>query len=383
MVHKKQLFMKYIEIESNDALIEILKNNKQIKHFAFQDIDFTKITGLTRDKTFEDCLFLGCTIPDYIHSDCFKNCLIFPKIDVPYNAFISHLYNREHLFGGYELGNPSSYENTLDKIIYNHYLQTGKEADDIKETLARRLHDHSVTDALYDFLAQFDEKKIVAIMGGHSLPRGDQNYIKVAQISKKLTEFDYLMVSGGGPGAMEATHLGAWFAHKSKEDLLTAINILSDAPSYKDRLWIDKAFEVLKMFPDTTKPSLGIPTWLYGHEPPTPFATHIAKYFANSVREDGLLAIAKGGVIFTPGSAGTIQEIFQDATQNHYLSYGYASPMVFFDKHYWTNERPIYPLLKQMTKEEKYQNMLLSIYDETNQIVDEILQFTKTSLQTT
>jgi predicted Rossmann-fold nucleotide-binding protein len=374
--------MKYIEIESNDALIEILKNNKQIKHFAFQDIDFTKITGLTRDKTFEDCLFLGCTIPDYIHSDCFKNCLIFPKIDVPYNVFINHLYRRDELFGGYELGNPSSYENTLDKIIYNHYLQTGKEADDIKETLARRLHDHSVTDALYDFLAQFDEKKIVAIMGGHSLPRGDQNYIKVAQISKKLTELDYLMVSGGGPGAMEATHLGAWFAHKSEEDLLTAINILSDAPSYKDHLWIDKAFEVLKMFPDTAKPSLGIPTWLYGHEPPTPFATHIAKYFANSVREDGLLAIAKGGVIFTPGSAGTIQEIFQEATQNHYLSYGYASPMVFFDKHYWTNERPIYPLLKQMTEEEKYQNMLLSIYDETNQIVDEILQFTKVSMQT-
>jgi predicted Rossmann-fold nucleotide-binding protein len=375
--------MKYTEIESNESLNELLKNNLKIKHFAFQDVDFTKISYLTKDKIFEDCLFLGCTIPDYIHSECFKNCLIFPKIDVPYNVFINHLYQRDELFSGYELGNPSSYENTLDKTIYNHYLQTGKEADDIKESLARRLHDHSVTDALYDFLAQFDEKKIVAIMGGHSLPRGDQNYIKVAQISKKLTELDYLMVSGGGPGAMEATHLGAWFAHKSEEDLLTAINILSDAPSYKDHLWIDKAFEVLKMFPDTAKPSLGIPTWLYGHEPPTPFATHIAKYFANSVREDGLLAIAKGGVIFTPGSAGTIQEIFQEATQNHYLSYGYASPMVFFDKHYWTNKRPVYPLLKQMAEEEKYQNMLLSIYDETNQIVDEILQFTKASLQTT
>jgi predicted Rossmann-fold nucleotide-binding protein len=375
--------MKYTEIESNESLNELLKNNLKIKHFAFQDVDFTKISYLTKDKIFEDCLFLGCTIPDYIHSECFKNCLIFPKIDVPYNVFINHLYQRDELFSGYELGNPSSYENTLDKTIYNHYLQTGKEADDIKESLARRLHDHSVTDALYDFLAQFDEKKIVAIMGGHSLPRGDQNYIKVAQISKKLTELDYLMVSGGGPGAMEATHLGAWFAHKSEEDLLTAINILSDAPSYKDHLWIDKAFEVLKMFPDTAKPSLSIPTWLYGHEPPTPFATHIAKYFANSVREDGLLAIAKGGVIFTPGSAGTIQEIFQEATQNHYLSYGYASPMVFFDKHYWTNKRPVYPLLKQMAEEEKYQNMLLSIYDETNQIVDEILQFTKASLQTT
>ena len=30
---------------------------------------------------------------------------------------------------------------------------------------------------------------------------------------------------------------------------------------------------------------LGIPTWLYGHEPTTPFARVIAKYFQNSIRE--------------------------------------------------------------------------------------------------
>jgi hypothetical protein len=29
-----------------------------------------------------------------------------------------------------------------------------------------------------------------------------------------------------------------------------------------------------------------------------------AKYFANSVREDGLLTVATGGVVYTPGSAG-------------------------------------------------------------------------------
>ena len=61
--------------------------------------------------------------------------------------------------------------------------------------------------------------------------------------------------------------------------------------------------------------SLGIPTWLYGHEPSTPFATHIAKYFVNSVREDTILTVAYGGIIFTPGSAGTLQEIFQEAVQ--------------------------------------------------------------------
>ena len=94
-------------------------------------------------------------------------------------------------------------------------------------------------------------------------------------------------------------------------------------------------------------PSLGIPTWLYGHEPPNAFATAIAKYFANSVREDGLLAIAKAGVIYSPGSAGTIQEIFQDACQNHYITQGVASPMVFLGSAYWTVEKTGVPIARR------------------------------------
>ena len=130
-------------------------------------------------------------------------------------------------------------------------------------------------------------------------------------------------------------------------------------------LWIDQAFRALEKYPTSKFVSLGIPTWLYGHEPPTPFASHIAKYFANSVREEGLLAIAKGGILFTPGSAGTIQEIFQDATQNHYKTFEIASPMVFLNKKYWEEEYPVFPLLKKLAREKKYKHMLLSIHDKT------------------
>ena len=226
-----------------------------------------------------------------------------------------------------------------------------------------------------NFLEAYKEKKIVAVMGGHSLLRNNSDYIEVAKISKKLTELGYLTISGGGPGAMEATHLGAWLAGKSENDLVDSVNILSQAPSYKNRLWLDKSYEVLELFPSSKYESLGIPTWLYGHEPPTPFASKIAKYFANSVREDGLLAIAKGGVIFAPGSAGTIQEIFQDATQNHYLSFGYASPMVFLNKEYWTVQRPILPLLEKMISENKYKNILLSSHNQSEEIVSELEKF--------
>ncbi len=368
--------MKYHEIESNQELLQILNKHTILKALAFQNLDFTNVPNLLTEKIFTDCIFLGCTIPQNILPQL-NECLIFPTIkDVPYNTFKNSLYTSEDLFNNYTLGNPKSYEQTLDKVVYNHYLSTGKEASDIKETLARRLHDHAITDALYDFLEGFDEKKVVAIMGGHSLLRSDTNYTEVAKISKQLTEQGYLMISGGGPGAMEATHVGAWFANKSEADLLKAIQILAEAPSYKDKYWLDKSFEVMQLYPDCAYESLGIPTWLYGHEPPTPFATKIAKYFANSVREDGLLAIAKGGVIFSPGSAGTIQEIFQDATQNHYLSFGYASPMVFFNSQYWTEERPIYPLFEKMIAEEKYQNIILSKCDRCEEVVSEIKKFT-------
>jgi len=369
--------MKYTEIETINELSELLLSNKEIKTFAFQNLDFNIVEDQLASKEFSDCIFLGCEIPKSMSSLISENCLIFPQIDVPFNPFIAKLYNKQSLYGNYTLGKPDTYDITYDKIVYNHYIKHGKEADDIKQTLSRRLHDHSITDAMYDFLADFDEKKVVAIMGGYSLSRVDESFYEAAKISKKLTEKGYLMVSGGGPGAMEATHVGAWFAGKTETDLKQAIEVLSEAPVYNHKLWLDKAFEVLHKFPNSEYNSLGIPTWLYGHEPPTPFATHIAKYFANSVREDGLLTIAKGGIIFSPGSAGTIQEIFQDATQNHYLSFGYASPMVFLNTDYWTIERPIYPLLTKMNLQGKYKNLILSIFDNCNDVVTEIEKFVK------
>lgn len=364
------------EIESQEELRGELETNSILSHIAFQNLDLTHPDiPLSQQHTFVNCLFLGCKMPVGLSQTQLTNSLVFPELDVPFNTFINKLYTRESLMGEYRIGDPDSYEQTLDMVVYKHYLANGKEANNIYETLARRLHDHSITDALHDFLDDYEEKRIVAIMGGHGLLRTDDNYRVVVMIAKALTESGYLMVSGGGPGAMEATHVGAWVAGHDESTVDEVLDLLKQAPSYKDRLWLDKAFEVLSRYPTSSYKSLGIPTWLYGHEPPTPFASHIAKYFANSVREDGLLAIAKGGVIFSPGSAGTIQEIFQDATQNHYLNFGYASPMVFLNSDYWTKERPVYPLLQQMANEGKYENMILSCCDTAEQVIGDIKKF--------
>lgn len=369
--------MLHIKVESQEELIQLLADATVIEFVAFQNVNFRPAYHIIFEREYSNCIFLGCTLPEDFIAQKLHNCLIFPSIDVPYNTFIPTLYTREMLYDAFVPGEPDTFASTLDQQIYHHYLSTGKEAFNIKETLARRLHDHSITDALNDFLAHYDERKIVAIMGGHSILRSNKSFLEVARISKQLTEMGYLMLSGGGPGAMEATHVGAWFGGRNDEELTEAWQILSQAPEYSHPLWLDKAYDVLLKYPTSPYESIGIPTWFYGHEPATPFATRIAKYFENSIREEGLLAVAKGGVIFTPGNAGTIQEIFQEANQNHYLTFEISSPMVFYNVEYWTQNRPIYPLLKKMSDEEKYKNLILSVCDTQDEVIAEIVKFTE------
>jgi hypothetical protein len=70
-----------------------------------------------------------------------------------------------------------------------------------------------------------------------------------------------------------------------------------------------------------------------------------------------------------------MQEIFQDAVQNHYLSFGYASPMVFVGTDYWTDEMPVYPMLQQLVARGKYRNLLLTLTDNVDEVVDVIEDF--------
>ena len=307
--------------------------------------------------------------------EALKEIIAQPSFRMPFDIFREHLYSAEELYKGYLSGKPESFKNCYDQQVYRHYLNTGKSATDIKETLGRTLHDHSMTNAMNDFLAHFDEKQVVGIMGGHGLLRNEEAYRQVVMVSKSLAENGCLMMSGGGPGAMEATHLGAWMAGRTEAETEDALNILKEAPSFKDTRWLDTALQVMKKYPQEEYVSLGVPTWLYGHEPATPFATHIAKYFDNSIREDSILTIAKGGIIYSPGSAGTMQEIFQEAVQNHYLSFGYASPMIFMNKQYWTEEMPVYPLMQHLVDKGKYKNLLMTLTDSQEEIIKDLLDF--------
>ena len=298
-------------------------------------------------------------------------------IQVPFDVTRHELYDAKELYHGYAPSDESTFKTCYDSRVYSHFLSTGKQATSIGESLARTLHDHGIHRAIDDFFTTHDNNLCIGIMGGHAQLRTEKMFREIVFISKRLTEMGFYMLSGGGPGAMEATHLGAWMAGRSKEEVDEALRMLAVAPSFTDEGWLASAFGVMERFPQDEYVSLSIPTWLYGHEPSTPFATHIAKFFENSIREDSILTLAYGGIIYTPGSAGTMQEIFQDAVQNHYLSFGFSSPMIFLGKEFWTNEMPAYTLLKGLMDRGKYKNLLLTLTDEADVIVDELMRFRK------
>ena len=129
---------------------------------------------------------------------------------------------------------------------------------------------------------------------------------------------------------MEAGNLGAYFAGRPDEELHAAIDDLERCPSYQghEAQYVDSARSITARQP-AGAPSLAVATWRFDGEPISQFATHIAKLFQNSVREDGLLSIADGGVAYFQGGFGTLREIFQDLAQNGSATPVHQMAMVF------------------------------------------------------
>ena len=48
--------------------------------------------------------------------------------------------------------------------------------------------------------------------------------------------------------------------------------------------------------------------------------------------QDALLHLCAAGIVFLPGEGGTVQEIFQDACENYYLSLITGSPSLGFQR---------------------------------------------------
>ena len=356
-------------IKEIKSIKDLLKEGEMMLNLTIQNLDLNKLDVNWENIKLANTTFLGCEMSDEIELILRKKkAFIYPKIvGIPYNPYKKSLYTYEELMEGYS----QEEDNSVDTKIYTHFNKLRYTAD-INEALAQRIHDHAIDDALMDIIG-LDEngmttKKCVGVMGGHNILRTDPYYEKVAFTAKKLTEMGYFILSGGGPGIMEAANMGAYFGKLSDEDLSNAIKILKEVPSYKDKNYVEKAVEVIDIYPKGCK-NMAIPTWFYGHEPSNIFATYIAKYFANSIREDILLSTSLHGIIYAPGSSGTFQEIFAGVNQNHYQTHGFSSPMIFFGEKFWKEQSDVYKLVFNFSKGKKYHEMMM-MSDSSDEIVE-------------
>ena len=261
-----------------------------------------------------------------------RSRLAFPA-DLPVDP------NRHGLYTAAELYDAGRYDDSTDAraFAWSHEQTT-------TNSLAWAVHDHAVDEALE---AWVPGRRLVGVMGGHASERGDAAYVQAAQLGHSIGT-RLTVATGGGPGSMEAANLGAYLSHEPGDALEEALRTLAAAPGFRPvDDWLAPARAVLAAHPHGAE-SLGIPTWFYGHEPTNLFASAIAKYFRNALREAILLQVCDAGIVFLPGAGGTVQEVFQDACENYYADENTVAPMVLVGRRYWTEELPAWPLLQAL-----------------------------------
>jgi predicted Rossmann-fold nucleotide-binding protein len=322
---------------------------------------------------------------------------------IPFQVDRRKLYRIAELYKGYDPKDPGSWTQAFDHAVYEWTLDPNAPNPpairQLKsyEAVAERLHDTAIGMAIDRYLkvsTERSKKPVVGFMGGHDTDRDDPAFVQIAGIARTLRKMDFTIVSGGGPGLMEAANFGAFMAPYSERQFADALSTLKASPKASNNAdWIKSACAVRATLLDRwnareeeQSESLGIPTWYYGNEPPNLFASHTGKYFFNSVREDGLVTIASGGVIFGPGKAGTVQEVFQDATRIFYRKNTNPAPMILLGVDFWNptrtpppspdDRKAVYPLLLTLSKQAKLPfDTALLLTDSDDEIIRFISDF--------
>jgi predicted Rossmann-fold nucleotide-binding protein len=307
------------------------------------------------------------------------------------------LYTVEKLFEGFNPEVPVSYQSTFDWKTYEEYKSLYEDEFHTKNPSKTKnqiefLKKKKLQECLHDYWLGVELKKyvnslngpsslsscqeclgIIGFMGGHTVPRDSKLYFEVAKMARALTREKYFIVTGGSQGIMEAANLGAWLAPLDDSALPEAIKsmILPKGTLNHDDLFFETSWKLrqktLSLYKKEERKSLGVSTWHYHNEKTNIFATDIAKFFNNAMREEILLRICRQGIIFFEGSLGTVEEIFSATVQNHHYTSEKKRPIILFNKEYWNpkpnsdgdypeNTKPVWPLLLTLAQQAHFEN---------------------------
>lgn len=359
------------ELASPEAVLGHLERCGHLRGVVIEGVDLSGC-GLDWDEMdVAGSAFLACGFPDGDAALAVQanGAVVIPDLSAgrPYRVYPSGLYDYEALSG-------SGADAEIARWVLDH-----PEPMTPVEAIAQRMHDTAMTDAISDLVRPDGDQplRVVGVMGGHAVRRDCAEYAAVVRLGYELTRAGYFVATGGGPGVMEAANLGAYLTREGPagegDPIAVALEVLATAPEIDKSDYREAAEQVYARRAGASGgSSLAIPTWLYWHEPVGRFATHIAKYFANSIREDGLLRLAEHGIVFARGGAGTIQEVFQDAALNAYALPAERVPMVFLGREFFACNGIWEAVRGQAAIAEPPYDELLTLTDDIGEVVSAI-----------
>jgi hypothetical protein len=182
----------------------------------------------------------------------------------------------------------------------------------------------------------------ISIFGSARTQPGNKYYELAVEIAKRLAEEGFGIITGGGPGIMEAANKGASIAGGKSVGLNIELPFEQHVNPYVDR---DKSLQFDFFF----------------------------------VRKVMFVKYAQG-FIMLPGGFGTMDEFFEVATLVQTGKFR-QSPMILVGKSYWGG---LISWMKEVMAEEEHNINpedlnLIKIYDTVDEVVNFMLEYYKTS----